>query len=44
MFNIYARAKSILRKNENEKMETDVNYIILTEDITFSLVKVLLGY
>lgn len=40
----YARAKSILRKNASLEMDEDVNYTVLTDDITFSLVKVLLGY
>lgn len=39
----YARAKSILRKN-NEEIDADINYNILTEDNTFLLVKALLGY
>lgn len=40
----YARAKSILRKNTNVKIEGDIDYDVLTDDITFSLVKTLLGY
>lgn len=40
----YARAKSILRKNTNLEMDENVDYAVLTDDITFSLVKVLLGY
>lgn len=40
----YARAKSILHKNETFEIDTDINYKILTDDITFSLVKILLGY
>lgn len=40
----YARAKSILRKNGAGIADADINYNILTEDITFSLVKALLGY
>lgn len=40
----YARAKSILRKNGDIQMEKQINYKVLTEDIAFSLVKVLLQY
>ncbi len=40
----YARAKSILRKNTDIKKDGDIDYTVLTDDITFSLVKVLLGY
>lgn len=40
----YARAKSILRKNGNEQIEREINDIVLTDDTTFSLVKVLLQY
>lgn len=40
----YARAKSILRKNTDIGIDGDIDYKILTDDITFSLVKNLLGY
>lgn len=40
----YARAKSILRKNGNIEINENIDYGVLTDDITFSLVKVLLGY
>ncbi len=38
----YARAKSILRKESN--INGDIDYDVLTDDVTFSLVKALLGY
>ena len=40
----YARAKSILRKNTDIKKDGDIDYTVLTDDITFSLIKVLLEY
>ena len=40
----YARAKSILRKCGEINVETEVKFEALTDDISFSLVKVLLGY
>ncbi len=40
----YARAKSILRKNSNLELNGDIDYHVLTDEITISLVKVLVGY
>ena len=40
----YARAKSILRKCENMQPEREVKVETLTDDVSFALVKVLLGY
>ena len=40
----YARIKSILRKYGKIEIEKNINHTILTDNITFSLVKVLLQY
>lgn len=40
----YARAKSILRKNGMQNLPSDVDYRCLVDDITFTLVKILMGY
>lgn len=40
----YARAKSILRKARQNMNPKDINYDALTEDATYSLIKILSGY
>ena len=40
----YARAKSILRKAADMTGETEIDYHVLTDDVTYSLLKVLSGY
>lgn len=40
----YARAKSILRKNQKAIDRNKVDYEALTDDVTFDLVKTILGY
>ena len=40
----YARAKSILRKNNVEIENSNICYDALTDDVTFELIKVLSGY
>ena len=40
----YARAKSILRKAGQNMNPKDINYDALTEDATYSLIKILSGY
>ena len=40
----YARAKSILRKSGEEILSTDIDYSLLTDDVTYHLIKVLSGY
>ncbi len=40
----YARAKSILRKNQKVIDRNKVDYEALTDDVTFDLVKTILGY
>lgn len=40
----YARAGSILRKNGVAKAVSEVDYSALTDDVTFALIKILLGY
>lgn len=40
----YARAKSILRKAADMTGETAIDYHVLTDDVTYSLLKVLSGY
>lgn len=40
----YARAKSILRKCGDMGMQKEVKYEALTDDVSFALVKALLGY
>ena len=40
----YARAKSILRKAADMTGETEIDYHVLTDDVTYSLLKILSGY
>lgn len=40
----YARAKSILRKAGEDIGENEINYDLLTDDVTYSLIKILNGY
>lgn len=40
----YARAKSILRKNICEFKQEQIDYNVLTDDATYALVKILVGY
>ncbi|MGN0140812.1 MAG: arginine--tRNA ligase [Roseburia sp.] len=40
----YARAKSILRKNPQGEVGTKIDAAVLTDEVTFVLIKVLLGY
>ena len=40
----YARAKSILRKAADMTGETAIDYHVLTDDVTYSLLKILSGY
>lgn len=40
----YARAKSILRKNICEYKQEQIDYNVLTDDATYALVKILVGY
>ncbi len=40
----YARAKSVLRKAGETVVVDDIDYTVLADDVTYSLVKVLAGY
>lgn len=40
----YARAKSILRKNKCRYDATEIDYEALTDDVTYTLVKTVMGY
>ena len=40
----YARAKSVLRKYGENVEVTGIDYVVLTDDVSYNLVKVLAGY
>ncbi len=40
----YARAKSILRKSKEDVGKYEIDYNVLTDDITYELIKTLNGY
>lgn len=40
----YARAKSVLRKYGKSVNECEIDYTVLTDDVTYNLIKVLSGY